>query len=334
LGTLVVHKPHALADCPNGFRMSSYLQELLAYLGSDYVFEEASAVLEKLLGLKISAKQVERVSEKIGHILEEDQAERVANELAFSSALEESQDVYTYVQIDGSMVFTREEKWKELKLGRIFQQSIDELLTAKNIPIKHSEYSGYLGDSTTFLARLKQLIPKVECPIFIADGAPWIWRWIEENYPNSVQILDYYHAMGYVHDFAKTAFAVPEKRKSWIDGVKNYLFTNRIQGLIRHFQYLETKIVGESLEALQKLIRYYQVNQNRMFYGFYKEKNLMIGSGAIEAAHREVVQKRMKLSGQRWSKKGVQAILQLRITKKSAKWNKVINIAKTGKVAA
>ena len=30
----------------------------------------------------------------------------------------------------------------------------------------------------------------------------------------------------------------------------------------------------------------------------------IIGSGAIEAANREVVQKRMKLSGQRWSKIG------------------------------
>jgi len=44
---------------------------------------------------------------------------------------------------------------------------------------------------------------------------------------------------------------------------------------------------------------------------------LYIGSGAIEAAHRTVVQKRMKLSGQRWSEKA--AFL-------SRQWNKIINI--------
>ena len=71
-----------------------------------------------------------------------------------------------------------------------------------------------------------------------------------------------------------------------------------------------------------------------MYYGFYKEKKLMIGSGAIEAAHRQVIQKRMKLSGQRWSMKGAQAILQLRVAKKSDKWNLVTERTKTGKVAA
>ncbi|MEO8764779.1 MAG: hypothetical protein ABI416_10850 [Ginsengibacter sp.] len=36
----------------------------------------------------------------------------------------------------------------------------------------------------------------------------------------------------------------------------------------------------------------------------------IIGSGAIESAHRTVIQKRMKLSGQRWSKCGAQNILK------------------------
>ena len=33
------------------------------------------------------------------------------------------------------------------------------------------------------------------------------------------------------------------------------------------------------------------------------------GSGAIESAHRTIVQKRMKQSGQRWSNKGAQNML-------------------------
>ena len=57
-----------------------------------------------------------------------------------------------------------------------------------------------------------------------------------------------------------------------------------------------------------------------MRYDQYKKQGIgMIGSGAIEAANRQVVQKRLKLSGQRWSKKGTQNTLNLRTTMLSGK---------------
>ncbi len=191
-----------------------------------------------------------------------------------------------------------------------------------------------MGDSATFLSGLERLIPEVASPIFIADGASWIWNWVNKHYPNAIQILDFYHAMEYAHGFAREAFPEKVNRKSWIDGVKNYLLTDRIGALIRHFECLESRVKPEHLPLLLKLKAYYQNNQERMYYGFYRDKKLLIGSGAIESAHKEVIQKRMKLSGQRWSKQGAKAILQLRTTKKSAKWNQVIQIAKHGKRAA
>lgn len=311
--------------------MSGYLQELVTYLGSSYVFEEASEVLDRFLSIDVPAKQVERVSEKIGTILQAtSQTQAVA-----ATTLQAHQNVFTYVQMDGSMVLTRADKWREVKLGRIFQLPTDEAATKdKHPPITHSEYVGHLGKSKTFLTQLQQHIPQVKCPIFIADGAPWIWHWIDKNYPNSIQILDYYHAMEYVHDFARVAFAEEKGRKSWVKGVENYLFTNRIAGLLWHFRYLATQAKGEVLEQLDKLLHYFETHQHRMYYGFYREKGLLIGSGAIEAAHREVIQKRMKLSGQRWSIEGAKAMLELRVTKKSDKWEKVIQLTKQGKLAA
>lgn len=61
----------------------------------------------------------------------------------------------------------------------------------------------------------------------------------------------------------------------------------------------------------------------------------IIGSGAIESAHRTVVQKRMKQSGQRWSWQGAQHMLNLRVVRKNNDWNKIIELAKAHfKVAA
>jgi hypothetical protein len=174
----------------------------------------------------------------------------------------------------------------------------------------------------------------VQCPIFIADGAPWIWDWVEKNYPNSLQILDFYHAMQYGWDFAKVAFRDPLHQKSWTTAVKNILLDDRIEYLLRHFGLLKTRLQGDALVKLERLMRYYDRNQHRMYYGFYRKKKLLIGSGAIESAHREVIQHRLKRSGQRWSKPGAQQIAQLRVTKKSNRWDKVINMAQCGKTTA
>ena len=54
----------------------------------------------------------------------------------------------------------------------------------------------------------------------------------------------------------------------------------------------------------------------------------IIGCGAIESAHRTVIQKRMKLSGQRWSRKGAENMLQLWVTAMNALWHKVIEVCK------
>ena len=60
-----------------------------------------------------------------------------------------------------------------------------------------------------------------------------------------------------------------------------------------------------------------------MNYPEYLKKNLLIGSGAIESAHRTVLQKRMKQSGQRWSKKGLNNMIKLRTASMSGYWHEI-----------
>ena len=50
---------------------------------------------------------------------------------------------------------------------------------------------------------------------------------------------------------------------------------------------------------------------------------LLIGSAPIEAAHRHVIQQRMKRSGQCWTKSGLQQIANLRVVSKSNRWKEV-----------
>ncbi len=94
------------------------------------------------------------------------------------------------------------------------------------------------------------------------------------------------------------------------------------------------KLPGNSMEA-QNLIGYYQTNSDRMDYKSYQQIGYgIIGSGAMESAHRTVVQKRMKQSGQRWGNEGARHMLNLRVVYMNDRWNRIIQLAKNSFQAA
>ncbi|MCC5943873.1 MAG: ISKra4 family transposase, partial [Bernardetiaceae bacterium] len=66
------------------------------------------------------------------------------------------------------------------------------------------------------------------------------------------------------------------------------------------------------------LKQYFKKNRYRMDYAQYLAKGWCIGSGAIESAHRTLIQERMKLSGQRWGT-NAQPLIKLRVAYASDK---------------
>jgi hypothetical protein len=60
----------------------------------------------------------------------------------------------------------------------------------------------------------------------------------------------------------------------------------------------------------------------------YLQAELLIGSGAMEAAHKHVIQHRMKVSGLRWTSQGVQKMVNRRVTFKSNQWNYIVGLTK------
>jgi hypothetical protein len=57
---------------------------------------------------------------------------------------------------------------------------------------------------------------------------------------------------------------------------------------------------------------YFRTNAARMQYPLFRQHGLPIGSGAVEAEAKRLVQLRLKRSGMRWSDLGARAILHLR----------------------
>ena len=75
---------------------------------------------------------------------------------------------------------------------------------------------------------------------------------------------------------------------------------------------------ADALQALDDLVRYYRTNLHRMKYRLLREQGLPIGSGAVESAHRHVLQTRMKRAGQRWTMRNARRMARLRAAYRTA----------------
>ena len=313
----------------NGFQISPLLQELMVYFGQLECYEKCPEILEKTIGLQVGHSQVHRVADTYGKELKKTIATtRTLTPLKPTEVL--------YAEVDGSLLFTRDAGWKEVKVGRIFKSGDCIAPNEESSWIRHSQYLSYLESSKDFTPKMEGLIESYDNIkhrlVFINDGAPWIKQWIEDAYPEAISILDFWHALQYLYSFANSFFVDKVKSKKWVEKEKacqangmGLLLAGKVKQVIGHIK----KMAPHNKEA-KKIIGYYQANRDRMDYKYYKTIGAgIIGSGAIESAHRTVVQKRMKLSGQRWSIEGAQNMLNLRVTYMNEKWDNVIQLTKT-----
>jgi Uncharacterised protein family (UPF0236) len=297
------------------------MQQLMTYCGQLDSYEKSNEVLKEMLQIQVSETQIYRVTDFYGKAV----AAAVNEEPVLSPV---KPDEVMYVEADGSMIFTREEGWSEVKVGRIFKST--GCLHAAEKPgwISHSQYTAHLGSHKQFTKMMDGLVDKYgslgKRLVFVSDGAAWIKNWIEDAFPKAVSILDYYHVCEHLHEFSGSIFSDKTKEKIWTDKQKEWLLKGEVRIVISNI-----KRAGKNSEAARKLINYYSNNKNRMQYQSYKKIGCgIIGSGAVESAHRTLVQKRMKQSGQRWSWKGAQHMLNLRVVRKNNDWNKIVELTK------
>ncbi len=185
-----------------------------------------------------------------------------------------------------------------------------------------------MGGHKKFLEKLQAYAEPYRHKVFIADGAKWIWNWVEDCYAEAVQILDFYHAVEKLGIYAGFQYRDEEERRQWIEAQKQVLLQGGVAQLLSELKDA-VPLNQKARKARADVVRYYETNQSRMQYHLYLEKGYMIGSGAIEAAHRSVGQQRLKLSGQRWSKEGAQQIVNLRACKQSKQWDNLVQLIKT-----
>ena len=302
----------------------------MTYAGQLDCYVKCDEILEKFTSVQVHPSQIYRVTDHVSESLkaEDRKIERTLQPVS-------KQDVL-YVEIDGSMIQTRknDEPWKEVKLARLFRGEDCLNPNTDSSFLQDSQYIGHFGSSGDFCKKTGGVIDAYgdlkDRLVFINDGAAWIREWIADHYPLAVSVLDYYHALEYLYEFADQAFpnASSEKDK-WCDQQKDLLLDSEVETVLENISLAKAKE-----EDKKKITTYYQNNKERMKYKQYCNTGCgIIGSGAVESAHRTVIQKRMKQAGQRWSTQGARNMLRLRVISMNRRWAKVIDFLKTHPLA-
>lgn len=183
-----------------------------------------------------------------------------------------------------------------------------------------------LGDADQIFARLWAKLCELgwvgpqTVVVIIGDGAEWIWN-RASLFARRCEILDFWHAVEKAWELARLRYGEESKRATdWVTRLGEELKAGKVDGVIARLSAQKTATCDQR-EALEALIRYYTDNRQRMRYDEYLRRGYGIGSGAIESAHKQVVQARLRQAGMRWSEAGAQRWLALRVLLLNGQWS-------------
>lgn len=182
------------------------------------------------------------------------------------------------------------------------------------------------------VARFKQRYPAARY-VGISDGAPDLCLWLEQH--TSVQVLDFYHAAGYLNEAGAAYYTHKAKAAVWSQTAREQLrdepqAAKLILEDMRDQSQGAVKMSAAARQGLDKAIGYFEPRIERMDYARYKAEGLPIGSGVTEAGCKLIIKQRLCGAGMKWSHASCQHLLTLRSTLHSdgrwhSLWDKISN---------
>lgn len=219
-------------------------------------------------------------------------------------------------------------QWRMDYVGRVAFVDVEgELLDAKKYRAPADADIALLVERV--MADVKHAL--VQSPIEIAvvqDGAPELWTAItkalstEPSVATWTEVLDWYHLderLTKCLDICASAESRVDQRQRWHRALLEK--PDGVRSVIGSLRPSRRTLEQTSSEELASHIGYLKRNRRRMAYREYRARSLPIGSGVTEGACKSVVNVRAKRSGQRWSQRGLSAVLHLRAMHESGRFD-------------
>jgi len=234
------------------------------------------------------------------------------------------------ISADGSFIRLTTGAWREVKglaIGR-FETVAGPRGAGGAVKTRELSYftrSYRARDFETYaLAELaRRGLGQAETVVAVNDGATWLQSFVDYHCPQAVRILDFAHALGHVAEAGRTIWGDgSDAFTSWFNRCARQLKHQPPQRTLAELSLLRPKAQGdEQVAVLDNARRYLQRRLAMIDYPLFQQRGYPIGSGSVESAHKQVVQRRFKQAGMRWAPQHVDPLLALRDILCNGRWS-------------
>jgi hypothetical protein len=317
--------------------LSPALTRMTGTVGAMVSFQEGSELLQQLAGVVVDAKQVERTAEALGQEIAED--ERQHSEPLDTLPLPKT----LYLGIDGTGIPLRAEeltglpgkregaaKTREVKLCTVWSAESfdsdgtplrDEGSITYSAAIESASIPDVAQERSAFAQRVwretqRRRFTQAARTAALGDGAPWIWNLVGELFPGTIEIVDRFHAKQHLSELSKALYGLTSPRAvQWAQRRHEELDSGQFPALLAALR----RQVARSEEA-RRCLHYFQSNRQRMRYPEFHAQGLCTSTGVVEAGCKVAIGTRLKRAGMHWTVRGSNAIIALRCSKLSGRF--------------
>jgi len=299
-------------------------------------FQETDELMRELAGVPTGAKQVERTAEALGREIAKDERTVIETSPPCAPTM--------YLGMDGTGVPMRtselegrqgkqpdgSSKTREVKLVTVWSaEGRDE----EGTPVRDAGSVTYSAAIESAASRDTDKIPSEfaqrvdrearrrgfdQAPhrVVLGDGAVWIWNMADELFPGAVQIVDLYHAKGYVSDVAKAIYgAGSDLAAHWAKQRRDDLDEGKLDDVLAAL-----RLHAEVNDEARKCLDYVSRNRQRMHYPEFRTQGFCTSTGVVEAGCKVAIGTRLKRAGMHWTVAGAAGIIALRCCKLSGRF--------------
>jgi hypothetical protein len=316
---------HYPADDALGLEVSytPALAKLICLEGADEpTYLKAERHLEQTGGILVSARQIQRVVQRVGSGAQAWQERPAQPGPCAAPVLYASGDGTGVPMVPEELKGRRgkqadgKAKTRQVYLGCVFTQHRTD---KKGRPVRDYESTTYVSsfkpiDDFGPLLRqeaIRRGMGRAGQVVLLIDGAQGLENMGNDCFKGCVQIVDFYHAMEHAGLVLSALIGKdhPDYKKRLRRWAKR-LLKDKVQDLIKETR----KECADKPQAaeVEKELGYFVRNVKRMQYGTFRAKGYFIGSGVVEAGCKTLIGGRCKQSGMFWSESGAENILALR----------------------
>lgn len=318
-------KPSTVRTLLNGVQ-SAELIKIQSELGAKHTFRECEDILRIISSNRRQINnhdRVKQVCEDVGESfdqLNEEEVETISQEPALE----------LIINVDGGHVKTTEDQRSiEAMTSVVYrpeslksnESDTRNYITSKNCAASAKDDGGSQLIRNTIVAALKQGLTDKTHITALCDGAENCWKIVEGLRPlsNSITcILDWFHISMKIQ-----TISFSKDKKEELMSVKWHLWRGNIDNAQEKLDKIIMSVDDKYKDKLIKFKNYIHNNKDKIVdYNERKEKGLVFTSNLAESTVESLINQRCKgHQHMRWSREGLNQILQLRAAISSNDWN-------------